>query len=70
MSREILDIVGSEHRQEILITALEQYINRCKGIANSPIKGERVGEKEKKQAWFEKACDAQYLLDDLVIEFN
>jgi hypothetical protein len=70
MSREILEILDSEHRQEIIITALEQHINRCNAVAKSPIKGDRVGEKEKKAQWAERAKEVQELLNDLIIEFN
>lgn len=71
MSATILEVLNTEEKQSLLITAFEAYINKCKGVAKSPMQGYgKATELIKKEQWAQKAQDAQNLLNDIVNELN
>lgn len=51
---------------DTIIDALIKEQNRCMAIFNRPLQGERVGEKEKKQQWRDKADEIQDLLGKII----
>ena len=40
---------------DMILEAIVAQERKCRGISKQPIKGERVGEREKKQEWAHKA---------------
>jgi hypothetical protein len=46
----IKDILETEEI-DMILEAIRAQERKCAGIAKQPIKGDRVGEKEKKQEW-------------------
>jgi hypothetical protein len=50
----IKDIFETEEI-DMLLEAITAQERKCAGIAKQPIKGDRVGEREKKQEWADKA---------------
>lgn len=71
MSLSILEILDTEEKQLVVITAMEQYIKKCNTHANSNPRGYgSVVEIEKKKQWALKAEFAQSLLNDINIELT
>ena len=66
----IIDILDTEYKIELLVTAMDQYQKRCITVSKQPIQGERTGEAEKKQGWANRAEDVGDLLHAILTEMH
>lgn len=67
----VRDILHTEERRSLLITALSEYINKCRRLADRPTQGfGGLDEQIKKDAWREKQAECEDILNDLVREMD
>lgn len=65
---EIKEIINTPKKAEILITALEQYAQRCRTNGSEKHMGFTATEADRREKWREKAKAVESLLSDFVTE--